>query len=203
MRFRAASAKLLAVQDTLRALRLEPSLARATWQQTHAALVAHYDLARGSADIDRDHAFALASGQPERGNAAARALLERWLGEPFPADEQAVLIHAADVLLIRGEHGDAAPGLGPQLFELGGKQGRLFVVRTWAEREAATLAEDFATCHYPDTEAALSGIYRYNGARRSFIAHAPGCALCQQQLREVIDQYGRQSIPADFLALLR
>lgn len=64
-------------------------------------------------------------------------------------------------------------------------------------------AEGFATCHYPDTEAALAGIYRYEGARRSFIAHAPDCALCQGQLREVVAQYGRQTITADFLVLMR
>ncbi len=190
------------VQDTLRALRLDPSLSRDTWAATHAALVAHYDLARGSADIERDRAFALSDDDDEDAP-AVRDLLERWLGEAFPADAGSPVTHAADLLLIRDRHGAGGPDRGPQLFRLDGEAGSLFVVRTWAERDAARGAEYFATCHYPDTESALSGVYRYEGARPSFIAHAPGCALCQQQLRDVITRYGRQSVTADFLALLR
>lgn len=182
----------------LAALKLDVSLARDDWEETLAELVEHY--AVGSAACDRDRAVAL-DGEDEDD---VRALLERWLGERIPADAEDLITHAADVLLIRAEHGLGA-GDGRQLFEIEGEAGSLFVVRTWAEREAAEAVADvrFSTCHYPDTESALSGIYRYEGARRSFVAHAPACSLCQAQLRAVIDQYGRDSITGDFLALLR
>lgn len=182
----------------LAALKLDVSLAREDWEETHAELVAHYTV--GSAACQRDRAFA---PDGEDGD-DVRALLEKWLGERIPADAEDLITHAADVLLIRSEHG-LGPGDGRQLFELEGETGSLFVLRTWAERQAAEAIADFdiGTCHYPDTESALAGIYRYEGARRSFIAHAPACSRCQAQLRAVIDQYGRDSVTSDFLALVR
>lgn len=130
-----------------------------------------------------------------------RALLERWLGEPVDAGHP--ITHAADVFEIRDAHGPIERrGSGPQLFQLEGDTGTLYVVRTWAERGAIPGVDriDIGTCWYPDTESALGGVFRYDGARPSFIAHATSCPLCQKNLRAVIDDSG---LSDDWRALVR
>lgn len=184
----------------LRVLGLDERCAREDWESTHAALVEHYAVATSSSQLDRDHAFSEGDAAQR---SAVRAVLERWLGEPIPPDADEISF-AADVFLIRDAHGPDTPGAGPQLFALEGETGTLWVLKTWAQREHANLERGvFGTCNSPDTEAAVSGIYRYRGARPAFRAHAPGCEICQRQLGEVIAKYGRDTLSADFLALLR
>lgn len=182
----------------LRALRLDATLGREDWPATHAALVAAYQVTDDLARIDRDLCFAVAADVPDDG---VRALLERWLGEPVDAGHP--ITHAADVFVIRDEHGPTErQGSGPQLFGLKGDTGTLYVVRTWAEREAIPGVDriDIGTCSHPDTQAALGGLFRNDGAQPSFVAHAPGCPLCQENLREVI---GDSGFSDDWRALVR
>lgn len=183
----------------LRALRLAPELAHATWPETHAALVEAYCPASDPDDrkraIDRDRAL----GVPEDTDSLhrAREALVSWLGEPIDAEDPTG--HAADLLLIRDDHSQA-PGTGPQLFELRGATGALYLMRTWSERLAIPGVEqlDLGTCFHPDTRAALSGIFRHGGLQPAFAAHAPGCAMCQRHLRDAAGD-----LPEEFLALQR
>jgi hypothetical protein len=192
--FKEPEVKPLDTRAALAQLELDVSLAREDWPKTLAALVAHYTV--GSPASHRDRAFATT----DEDGKDVRALLEQWLGEPIPQSVRSAIDHAADVLLIRYEH-EGDPDDGRQLFEIEGHPRSLFVLRTSEEREDAEI--HMASRHSPNTSAALHGIYRYEGARPSFIAHAPACSQCQAQLRSVIAEFGQNSITSDFLALVR
>lgn len=174
----------------LRALRLDPALARPSWPETHAALVDAYRLTGDRARHDRDRCFAVAAGPTRTSDDRLRALLAGWTGEP--GDPEDPITHAADVFLIRDAHGDGERGTGPQLFALEGPTGIVYVLRTWAEREAVPGGDrlEVSICWFPDTDSALDGLFRARGVRRSMAAHAPGCAICQANLRDSLGPDG-------------
>jgi hypothetical protein len=181
--------------EVLRGLGLPAALLRASWPETHAALVEAYR--PGLPACDRDRAMA----DSDDAN-AMRQVLAGWLGEPV--DARAPICDAANRWLIRDEHGGGTPGTGLYLFELAGETGALYVLRTWSERERIPRVEQLAigTCFDPDTSAALSGIFRSGGLRSAFAAHAPSCAICQRGLREA-KRKSPDGVPPEFVGLIR
>jgi hypothetical protein len=118
--------------------------------------------------------FALTGRQPP-----PRDVLNRWLGRPLPPDAEgdALISYAADALLIAGEHG--ASGSSPQLLGVEAGDAALYLLRSHGQRRQ--LGHEGwlpATLHSPDTEAALSGIFRFEGCTRAFEEHASGCETC-------------------------
>ena len=118
--------------------------------------------------------FALTSRQPP-----PREVLTRWLGRPLPADAEgdALISYAADAFLIAGEHG--ASSSAPQLLGIESGESALYLLRSQGQRRLLA-SEGWlpATMHSPDTEAALNGIYRFEGCTRAFEEHAVGCESC-------------------------
>jgi hypothetical protein len=124
--------------------------------------------------------FSLSGRQPP-----PREVLTQWVGRPLPADAEgdALIGYAADALLIAGDHG--ASSTAPQLLALEAGDAGLYLLRPHTLRKLMgehgwvplTLAS-------PDTEAALSGIYRYEGCTRAFEEHASGCDDCLAALED-------------------
>jgi hypothetical protein len=108
-----------------------------------------------------------------------REVLTTWLGRALPVDAEgdALISYAADALLIAGEHG--ASSSAPQLLGVESGDAALYLLRSQGQRRLLG-AEGWvpATLHSPDTEAALSGIFRYEGCTRAFAEHAPNCERC-------------------------
>lgn len=115
--------------------------------------------------------------------APPRKVLTRWLGRSLPADAEgdALISYAADALLIAGEHGASASA--PQLLGVEAGDAALYLLRAQGQRRLLG-AEGWipSTLHSPDTEAALSGIYRFEGCTRAFAEHAAGCGDCLEAL---------------------
>jgi hypothetical protein len=108
-----------------------------------------------------------------------RDVLTKWLGRALPEDAEgdALISYAADALLIAGEHG--ASSSAPQLLGVESGDAALYLLRSQGERRQFA-AEGWlpSTLHSPDTEAALSGIYRFEGCTRAFSEHATNCEAC-------------------------
>lgn len=122
--------------------------------------------------------FALTGRQPP-----PRDVLTRWVGRPLPADEEgdALLGYAADLLLIAGGHGTSPSA--PHLLALESGDAGLYLLRAPNQRRLLS-PEGWVptTLHSPDTEAALGGIYRYEGCTRAFAEHAASCEECLSSL---------------------
>ena len=105
--------------------------------------------------------FALTGNQPP-----PREVLSGWVGRALPLDAEgdALIAYAADALLIVGDHGASASS--PQLLAFESGDAGLYLLRAQTQRKLLG-AEGWVpmTLHSPDTEAALSGIYRYPGLR--------------------------------------
>ena len=118
--------------------------------------------------------FALTGGQPP-----PREVLTAWVGRALPVDAEgdALISYSADALLIAGEHGESSTS--PQLLGVESGDAALYLLRSHGQRRLFG-AEGWipATLHSPDTEAALSGIFRYEGCSRAFAEHASGCESC-------------------------
>ncbi|MDP3151971.1 MAG: hypothetical protein Q8N23_04840 [Archangium sp.] len=135
--------------------------------------------------------FALTGRQPP-----PREVLAGWVGRVLPADAEgdALIGYAADALLIAGDHGASPSALQLMVFESG--DAGLYLLRPQTQRKLLG-AEGWVpmTLHSPDTEAALSGIYRYEGCTRAFTEHARGCEACLAALEEWDFEHG---LPAGF-----
>ena len=110
---------------------------------------------------------------------APRDVLGRWVGRPMPADlgGYALLSYAADVLLIAGAHG--ASSTTPQLLALESEEATLYLLRSQGQRKQVGHEGWLpSTMNSPDTEAALSGIFRYEGCTPAFSEHAAECDDC-------------------------
>lgn len=108
-----------------------------------------------------------------------RDVLAGWLGREVPAglEGYSVLAYAADVLFIAGEHG--ASGSAPQLLALESDEASLYLLRPHSQRKQVGNEGWLpATMNSPDTEAALSGIFRFEGCTPAFSEHASGCEEC-------------------------
>ena len=118
--------------------------------------------------------FALTGRQPP-----PREVLTRWLGRPLPVDAEgdALISYAADALLIAGEHGSSSSA--PQLLGVESGDAALYLLRSQGQRRLLG-GEGWipSTLHSPDTEAALTGIYRFEGCTRAFAEHASACETC-------------------------
>ena len=158
------------------AVELTPE-ASSDFEAVVASLIAWYS----DAPLAREaRVFALTGRQP-----APREVLTRWVGRALPADAEgdALIGYAADALLIAGGHGASASAL--QLLTLESGDAALYLLRAPTHRKLLG-AEGWvpATVHSPDTEAALGGIYRYEGCTRAFAEHASGCEDCLALLEE-------------------
>lgn len=122
--------------------------------------------------------FSLTGRQPP-----PREVLTQWLGRELPADAEgdALISYAADALLIAGEHGASSSAL--HLLGVESGDAALYLLRSQGQRRLLG-AEGWlpSTLHSPDTEAALSGIYRFEGCTRAFSEHASGCESCLASL---------------------
>lgn len=140
--------------------------------------------------------FALKGRQPP-----PRELLTQWAGRELPADAEgdALLGYVGDVLLIDGQHGTSASA--PQLLALEAGDAGLYLLRPMGQRKR--LGDEGwlpMTLHSPDTEAALSGIYRTDGCTRAFAEHVPGCVDCREALEDWDEEHG---LPDGFEAFQR
>lgn len=138
-------------------------------------LIAWYgDAGRASAA----NVFALTGRQPP-----PREVLTRWLGRALPVDAEgdALISYAADALLIAGGHG--ASSSAPQLLGVEAGDAALYLLRSQGQRRLLG-AEGWlpSTLHSPDTEAALTGIYRFEGCTPAFAEHASDCDTCLASL---------------------
>ena len=135
--------------------------------------------------------FALTGRQPP-----PRERLSGWVGRALPADAEgdALIGYAADALLIAGDHGASASA--PQLMVFESGDAGLYLLRPQTQRKLLG-AEGWVpmTLHSPDTEAALSGIYRYEGCTRAFAEHARACEACLAALEAWDFEHG---LPAGF-----
>ena len=108
-----------------------------------------------------------------------RDVLNRWLGRTLPDDAEgdALINYAADSLLIAGEHGVSATS--PQLLAVESGDAALYLLRSHRQRRLLPSVGWLpSTLHSPDTEAALSGIFRFEGCTRAFAEHATTCERC-------------------------
>ena len=112
-----------------------------------------------------------------------REVLSRWLGRALPGDAEgdALISYAADALFIAGEHGASASS--PQLLGVESADAALYLLRSHGQRRLLPSQGWLpSTLHSPDTEAALGGIYRFEGCTRAFAEHAAGCENCLSSL---------------------
>ena len=118
--------------------------------------------------------FALTGRKPP-----PREVLSGWVGRALPVDAEgdALIGYAADALLIAGDHG--ASSSSPQLMAFESGDAGLYLLRPQNQRKLMG-AEGWVPMmlHSPDTEAALSGIYRYEGCTQAFAEHARACEDC-------------------------
>lgn len=133
--------------------------------------------------------------------APPREVLTQWVGRALPMDAEgdALIGYAADALLISGNHGASASA--PQLLAFESGDAGLYLLRPQLQRKLLG-AEGWVpmTLHSPDTEAALSGIYRYEGCTRAYAEHAQRCEDCLAALEEWDFEHG---LPAGFEAFRR
>ena len=112
-----------------------------------------------------------------------RDVLASWVGRPMPADLEgySLLSYAADVLMIAGAHGASASSA--QLLSLESHDASLYLLRAQGQRKQVGHEGWLpSTMNSPDTEAALSGIFRYEGCTPAFSEHAAGCDDCLSAL---------------------
>ncbi len=149
--------------------------ASASYEAAVGALITWYSDAPRAREA---RVFALTGRQPP-----PRDVLTSWVGRSLPTDAEgdALIGYAADALLIDGGHGGSPTAL--QLLTLESGDAALYLLRAPAQRKLLG-SEGWvpATVHSPDTEAALSGIYRYEGCTRAFAEHASGCDDCLSAL---------------------
>lgn len=134
--------------------------------------------------------------QPERA-ASARVVaatsedltrvLRAWLGRELPAlNGDALIAYVADSLLIDAGHGNSHSQT-PRLLALASEAGTLYMLRP----DPGTSDGVFVTTlHSPDTEAALSGVFRIDGCSPAFEDHASSCTHCLAALEKTDQKYG-------------
>lgn len=118
--------------------------------------------------------FALTKDAP-----APRDVLAGWVGRELPQglEDYALTSYAADLLFIAGEHG--ASGSALQLLALESEDASLYLLRPQSHRKQVGNEGWLpSTMNSPDTEAALSGIFRFEGCTPAFAEHAKDCDAC-------------------------
>ena len=156
------------------AIELDPA-GSDNFEASVAALIAWYSDAPRALEA---RVFALSGRQPP-----PREVLTSWVGRALPADAEgdALIGYAADALFIDGGHGGSPTAL--QLLTLESGDAALFLLRPPNQRKLLGAAGWVpASVHSPDTESALSGIFRYEGCTRAFADHASGCEDCLSAL---------------------
>ncbi|MDP1825685.1 MAG: hypothetical protein Q8L48_20660 [Archangium sp.] len=112
-----------------------------------------------------------------------REVLTKWVGRALPPDAEgdALITYAADALYIAGDHGASASS--PQLLGVEAGDAALYLLRSHGQRKQVR-GDGWlpATLYSPDTEAALGGIFRFEGCTRAFSEHASGCEDCLSAL---------------------
>lgn len=167
--------------------------ATAELEQTLDQLIAWYSDASRAAEAK---VFALGGEAP-----APRDVLGTWVGRTLPEELEgyALLSYAADVLFIAGGHG--ASGSALQLLALESDDATLYLLRSHGQRKQVGNEGWLpSTMNSPDTEAALSGIFRVDGCTPAFAEHAAGCDACLEALEAWDYEHG---LPEGFEAFRR
>lgn len=123
--------------------------------------------------------------------AESRETFSEWLGRPVGEqfEGEDLVTYVADTLMGAAEHSMDRDGA-PQLWALEGHQRVLYLLRGASER-----GDRLVSLNNPDTEAALNGIYRFDGCAPGFADHARSCGQCLEQLKEWDARHG---LPENF-----
>jgi hypothetical protein len=121
---------------------------------------------------------------------APRELLAEWIGRPLPADAEGfeLLSYAADALLCEASHGGPTA---PELLTFELDHAGLYLLRPAGQRRNfGTEGWVPSTLNSPDTEAALNGVFRFEGCTPGFAEHAARCKTCLAALHAWDEKHG-------------
>jgi hypothetical protein len=181
----------------LEAMGLDPSHANGDWEMTHAVLVERFARLPRTSEANRLRVCAIPSRVDGYSIAAAFA---ESIGETITAGPDGDALEQLGERLRIREHGSATPcGSIPLLFVCAGRTGDVYLLRSRVEVEATPREVPLGLVCPPDTDSALDGLFREDGASPAYVDHATTCATCQKHLRE----NDPPSLPDGFRAALR